>query len=118
MENNYYGIPVTLPNSTAILVLGIVSIVTCCCYGIPGLICGIIALVLANNASKLYQVELGNYTESSYKNVNAGKICAIIGIVLSILYLVSIVWSIFYFGWESLTDPELLQERMQELMNQ
>ena len=36
-----------LPNATAVLVLGILSIVTCCCYGVVGLILGIIALVLA-----------------------------------------------------------------------
>ena len=43
-----------LPNSTLILVFGIISIVTCCCYGILGLIFGIIAVVLANKALKLY----------------------------------------------------------------
>ncbi len=35
-----------LPNSTAVLVLGILSIVGCIFYGIPGIICGIIAIVL------------------------------------------------------------------------
>ena len=35
-----------LPNATAVLVLGILSIVTCCCYGIPGIVAGIIGLVL------------------------------------------------------------------------
>lgn len=34
-----------LPNATATLVLGIVSIATCIFYGIPGIICGIIAIV-------------------------------------------------------------------------
>ena len=34
-----------LPNATAVLVLGIISIVGCFCYGIIGLILGIIALV-------------------------------------------------------------------------
>ena len=37
-----------LPNGTAVLVLGILSIVTCCCYGFIGLTFGIIAVVLAN----------------------------------------------------------------------
>ena len=36
-----------LPNATAVLVLGIIAIVGCFCDGIPGLVCGIIALVLA-----------------------------------------------------------------------
>ena len=32
-----------LPNATLILVFGIISIVTCCCYGIIGLIFGVVA---------------------------------------------------------------------------
>ena len=43
-----------LPNSTAVLVLGIISIPTCFCYGIVGMICGIIALVMNGRATKLY----------------------------------------------------------------
>ena len=41
----------SVPNATAVLVLGIVSIVTCFCYGIIGLACAIIALVLEESAS-------------------------------------------------------------------
>jgi hypothetical protein len=44
-----------LPNATAVLILGIVSIVGCCCYGLPGLIAGIIALVLAKKDGELYR---------------------------------------------------------------
>jgi hypothetical protein len=117
MENNYSGNQIPLPNSTAILVLGIVSILACCCYGIPGLICGIIALVLANNAGKLYKAEPGAYTESSYKNMNAGKICALISVIFSILTIVSCIWAIAFVGWEVLSDPEAFQEYMQEYMN-
>ena len=43
-----------LPNATAVLVLGILSILTCCCYGVIGLILGIVALVLASRDMKLY----------------------------------------------------------------
>ena len=39
--------PANLPNATAALVLGIISIVGALCYGIVGIICGIIGLVLA-----------------------------------------------------------------------
>ena len=62
-----------LPNSTLILVFGIVSIVTCCCYGIIGLIFGIIALVLASKATKLYVANPDLY--SDYNNVKIGKNC-------------------------------------------
>ncbi|WP_435524383.1 CCC motif membrane protein [Chryseobacterium indoltheticum] len=44
-----------LPNATAVLVLGIVSIVGCCCYGVLGLIAGIIGLVLYKKDNALYQ---------------------------------------------------------------
>lgn len=80
-----------LPNATAVLVLGIVSIVGCFCYGIIGLILGIIALVLAGKATKLYNENPSLYTEASFKNMKAGKICAIVGLCLSALYFVIIV---------------------------
>ncbi|MDR2087043.1 MAG: CD225/dispanin family protein [Dysgonamonadaceae bacterium] len=115
MENS--GYQVSLPNSTLILVFGIVSIVTCCCYGVPGLIFGIIALVLADKSINLYRSEPGNYTESSYKNVNAGKICAIIGVIFSALYIILSIWMIYAIGLDVLTDPEALQEYLQQLAN-
>lgn len=43
-----------LDNSTAILVLGILSLIFCWCYGVIGLILGIIALVLGNTQRKKY----------------------------------------------------------------
>jgi hypothetical protein len=64
-----------LPNATASLVLGILSIVVC-------FICGIIALVLANKDIRLYKNNPGLYSEASYSNVKAGRTCAIIGIAL------------------------------------
>lgn len=77
----------SLPNATAVLVLGILSIVTCWCIGIPGLVMGIIAIVLSGKSKKLYQENFAQYSEASYKNLNAGRICAIIGTVLSSIYL-------------------------------
>ena len=74
-----------LPNGTAVLVLGILSIVTCCCYGFIGLTLGIVALVLANKDLKLYQESPELYL--NYKNLNIGKILAIIGVVLSSISL-------------------------------
>ncbi len=43
-----------VPNGTAALVLGIISIVTCLFYGIIAVICGIIAIVLGNKAIQEY----------------------------------------------------------------
>ncbi len=105
-----------LPNATLILVFGILSIVTCCCYGIIGLILGVIALVLANKATKLYAENPEAYT--GFSNVKTGKILAIIGIVLSALYLIFVIWAITAFGWEAMQDQELMQEKMREMMGQ
>lgn len=77
-----------LPNATAILVLGIISIVGSFCYIIPGLVCAIISLVLASAAKRTYFAAPGRYTQASYKNMSAGKICAIIGLCLSLLIIV------------------------------
>ena len=87
-----------LPNSTAVLVLGILSIVFCWCYGILGVILGIIALVLANKDLKLYKANPEKYSESSYKNLSAGKVTAIIGLSLSGLFLLYVIAMIALYG--------------------
>ena len=112
MENSYdSNVPkVDLPNATAVLILGIISIPTCCCYGVVGLICAIIALVLAKSANNLYVSDPGKYTEGSYKNMNAGKICAWIGISLSAIVLLFYVWLIAAIGLAGLTDPNTIYE--------
>ncbi|MCX6297236.1 MAG: CCC motif membrane protein [Bacteroidetes bacterium] len=83
-----------LPNATAVLVLGIISIVGCFCYGIIGLILGIIAVILAVKDNNLYNLNPTLYTVASYKNLKAGRVCAIIGLSLSALYV--IFWIIFF----------------------
>lgn len=85
-----------LPNSTAVLVLGIISIVGSLCYGIPGLVCGIIALVLGSKGRRLYNEAPERYQLASYNNLNAGRICAIIGTILAVLAIIGFV---IYFIW-------------------
>ena len=86
---------ISLPNSNAVLVLGILSIIGCWCFGVIGLTLGIIALVLARNSERLYMQEPGKYSKQSYNNLDAGKICAIIGTTLSglmiVFYIVKLV---------------------------
>lgn len=102
-----------LPNATPVLVLGILSILTCCCYGVLGIIIGVIALVLYKQDKQLYDKNPSVY--ENYNNLNTGRILAIIGIVLSILFLVYVLWIISLFGLDALQDPELMQERINEL---
>ncbi len=107
-QNQFYG-PTpqkALPNATAVLVLGIISILGCSCYGILGLICGVIALVLANKDLQLYNAEPGAYTPGSYSNLKGGRICAIIGLIISLVYIVIIVIAIATIGFEALRHPQ------------
>lgn len=73
-----------LPNATVSLVLGILSIVIC---GV-GLILGIIGIVMANKDMALFVNNPGVYSQSSYNNTKTGKICSIIGVILSGLFIV------------------------------
>jgi uncharacterized membrane protein len=92
-QNNQVQPP--LPNATAILVLGILSIVVC-------LITGIIALVMAKKEMAIYNANPGMYSEASYNNVKTGRICAIIGIVLQgvglLIYLAVAVFFVAAVG--------------------
>ncbi|WP_340074799.1 CCC motif membrane protein [Leptobacterium sp. I13] len=91
-----------LPNSTLILVFGIVSIVTCCCYGVIGLIFGIIALVLGNKALKLYKENPEAY--EGFNNVKTGRILAIIGIVLNVIYLGYVIFMFSTIGYSGIME--------------
>lgn len=104
-----------LPNATAVLILGILSILTCCCYGIIGLILGIIGLVISKKDLLLYRENPTGYT--NYSNLNIGRILCIIGIALSILTIIYFVWIIMTFGLDTLQDQELLQQKMREYMD-
>lgn len=106
---------ISLPNATAVLVLGILSIVGCCCYGILGVILGIIALVLASKDMKLYRGNPHTYTQKSYSNLNAGRICAIIGLSFSAIYIVMMIFLVGTVGWENLQNPEALQEALENM---
>jgi M penetrans paralogue family 26 len=83
-----------LPNATTVMVLGIISIPTSFCYGIVGIILGIIALVIAKKDMQLHRENPGEY--SGFENLNAGRICAIIGLSIgSLFFIVLILYFIF-----------------------
>ncbi len=97
-NSNPFGGFQTLPHSTAVLVLGILSIVTCCCYGVVGIICGILAIVWANKDQILFDSNPGQFSTASLKNLKAGKICGIVGLCLSVLYVIIIIVSLIFVG--------------------
>lgn len=100
-----------LPNSTLILVFGILSIIGCCCYGVAGVIFGIIALVMSNRAIEIYNADPELYT--GYQNVKTGRILAIIGLVLSGLSIIGTIISLIMFG-----GFEGIQEMQEEILRE
>lgn len=74
----------------ASLVLGILGIPGCCCYGIVGLLCGIVGLILAlvgNKQNKGSGVGIG------------GLVCSIIAVILGLLatiYYAMIIQAMYY----------------------
>ena len=101
-----------LPNATATLVLGIISIVGCFCYGIVGLACGIIAIVLSNKDRARYNANPTAWTTSSFNNMKAGRVCAIIGIILSALYLVYVIFLFATIGTAFMSNPNIYKDLM------
>lgn len=111
MESTLKGTK-TLPNATGVLILGILSLIGCCCYGVPGLIFGVIALILAAGDKKRYDADPEAYT--NYGNVKAGKILAIIGIVLSLLFLAFILYLVLSLGIEAFQSEEAMRDAILE----
>lgn len=101
-----------LPNATAVLVLGILSILGCCFYAI-GIVFSIIALVMAKKDMALYALNPGAY--DNYGNLKTGRILAIIGLVLNIITIITTIAFIAFFGWAVMNDPILMQQKIQEL---
>lgn len=110
MENqsNYYpDQQVSIPDASAVLVLGIISIVTCCCcMGIIGIICSIVAIIMYKNSIKVYNENPSLYKQSSLSNLNAGRICAIIGLILSLICVLAVIAMVIELGTEIFTNPE------------
>jgi hypothetical protein len=80
-----------LPNSTAVLVLGICSILFSCLF--VGIALGIIGIVLSGKGRKMYKEDPNLY--DNYSQLNAGFITSIIGLSLGVL---NIIIQLFFIG--------------------
>lgn len=100
-QQNLVDPQIQLPNSTGILVMGIISIVCFCCLasGIIGITLGILALVLGNKAIKEYEENPQKYTEKSYKNAKSGRVCGIVGLSLGSIWVVGFIIYLSIIGW-------------------
>lgn len=96
----------------ASLVLGIIGIPACCCYGVPGVLFGIIGLILAIVGNK----------RSRNKGIGiAGLVCSIIAIVFGVLASVYYIYFLQAFAplIQSYSNGEITyEEMMQELMQE
>ncbi|MDA1009830.1 MAG: CCC motif membrane protein [Bacteroidetes bacterium] len=84
-----------LPNATATLILGIISIIGSCCWGM-GLISAIIALIISKKGKQLLRENPNEYSNAG--NLKAGRICAIVGLCISALYLIVGFFYLFVLG--------------------
>lgn len=66
------------------LVCGILGILLCCCYGIPGIILGVVAIVLAMLAKR---DNMGEFPGIAL----AGMICGIISVVAGCIFIVLMI---------------------------
>lgn len=88
-----------LPNATLTLILGILSLPACCCCG-SGIIPGVIALIVSSKSNKLLKENPNGYSNAG--NHKAGRILAIIGLSISVLYFVYNIISMIFgvgFAW-------------------
>ncbi len=94
-------VKIQLPNATAVLVMGIISIVSFCCLaaGILGITLGILAVVMGHKAIQEYYKNPEKFTEVSFKNAKAGKVCGIIGLSLGGLWLIGVLIYLSIVGW-------------------
>lgn len=103
-----------LPNAKLVLVLGILSIVFGCCFAPVGLVLSIIALVNSSKDKRRYEENPDIYSQSSISNINTGKICAIIGLVIALAY---IVYIIFIFATSGTLIWQEYMKMMEEMKN-
>ncbi|MDA3820411.1 MAG: CCC motif membrane protein [Candidatus Delongbacteria bacterium] len=99
-----------LPNSGGILAMGIISLVLfCCCYGVISIVLAIIALILSSKAQREYMQNPDLYTYSSYKNMRAGRVTAIIGLCLAAVIIIIMVIALAS-GLDVLNTKDALHE--------
>ena len=100
-----------LPHSQSALVLGISSIITaCCCWGVVGLIIGIIGLYESNKAIAIYRESPESF--DGINNAETGRTTSIIGIVIG---AISLLWMIYMFSSGSY---EMIFEQYEELLEE
>lgn len=87
------------PNSKMILVLGILSIFPgSFSFGLLGIILSVITLSLASGSKEKVEASPDSFDESSLKQIKTGKVCAITGLILSVLSFFALMIYAIYFS--------------------
>ena len=94
----------SLPNNVGTLVCGILSLVFVCCWG-AGLILGIVALAISARSQKLLRENPTGYSGAG--NHKAGRVCAIIGLAFSIIYLLYWIFWVVVWGNAVMYSPAM-----------
>lgn len=102
-----------LPNATAVIVLSSLSLLTCCCFGIFGVIFGAIALYLAQKDMKLYNENPDLYL--NFSNLNTGRILAIVALSISTIFF---LYCAIRFATISSEEWEMMRSEIQRAMDE
>jgi len=94
-NENIYSMP--LPKSTAIVILGVFSLIISFtpAFFLIGLILGIISLILSRKSNNLYYLDPTKYTDSSYKTIKVGKVFSIIGVTICGFWIIYYTLALF-----------------------
>jgi hypothetical protein len=84
-------------NYNIILALGILSIVGCWLYGVPGLIAGLVSLKYSNKVLDRVKREDKLQSVSGINKVKSARIFALTGVVLSGLYLLGLIITLIFY---------------------
>jgi hypothetical protein len=95
-----------LPNATAVLVLGICSIVFSC-FGV-GLVLGIIGLVLSSKGRKMYKENPSLY--EGYGALNGGFITSIIGTCIGGIYAIYYIIIVAVLGGTAFSLSHMMNQ--------
>ena len=78
-------------------------LITCCCWGI-GAILGVVALVVAKKDLAMYNENPQLY--SNYSNLKTGRILAMIGIGISVVYLLYVLYLVSTIGMSGIEEMQ------------
>jgi len=100
-----------IPNASVVLILGIIALIISFFNSLVGIVAGVVSLVMARNAERLYNETPRLYTLSSFSNIRSGKTCAIIGIVIAVLkiILIGIILGLLgaFIPWDQITHGSI-----------